>query len=49
MIATCGSGASACMIYLALRVIGHENVQVYDGSWSEYGCIARLDALKKAQ
>lgn len=37
VIATCGSGVTACTIALALAVIGRENVRVYDGSWAEWG------------
>ncbi len=37
IITTCGSGVTACAITLALHEIGHMNVSVYDGSWSEWG------------
>lgn len=37
VIATCGSGVTACVIALALAVIGREDVRVYDGSWAEWG------------
>lgn len=37
IIATCGSGITACAIALALHNIGYKNVSVYDGSWSEWG------------
>jgi thiosulfate/3-mercaptopyruvate sulfurtransferase len=37
VIATCGSGVTAAVIALALEVIGHEDVGVYDGSWTEWG------------
>lgn len=37
VITTCGSGITAAAITLALNSIGHENVQLYDGSWSEWG------------
>ncbi|WP_448549555.1 sulfurtransferase [Thalassotalea fusca] len=36
VITTCGSGVTACVISLALSVIGC-NSTVYDGSWSEWG------------
>lgn len=39
--ASCGSGISAAVIVLALRVIGAPDAAVYDGSWSEWG--ARTD------
>ena len=36
IIATCGSGVSACVISLALFCLGKENVPIYDGSWTEW-------------
>ncbi len=33
----CGSGVSASADLLALRLLGHTNVQLYTGSWSEWG------------
>lgn len=35
--ASCGSGISACTIALALDLLGHRDVAVYDGSWTEWG------------
>jgi thiosulfate/3-mercaptopyruvate sulfurtransferase len=35
--ASCGSGISACAIALAAARLGHWDVAVYDGSWSEWG------------
>jgi len=37
VVATCGSGVSACVLALGLHLIGHRQVAVYDGSWSEWG------------
>lgn len=37
VVATCGSGTSACALALALAVLGADRVAVYDGSWSEWG------------
>lgn len=37
LIATCGSGVSACVIALALARLGRTDVAVYDGSWAEWG------------
>ncbi len=34
---TCGSGVTASILALALAIIGHRHVSVYDGSWSEWG------------
>lgn len=36
VIATCGSGITACTLALALAVIGNEHVPVFDGSWYEW-------------
>ncbi len=35
--ATCGSGVTACAIAFGLHLIGHDDVAIYDGSWSEWG------------
>lgn len=35
--ATCGSGVSACVLAFALHLLGHRQVAVYDGSWTEWG------------
>jgi thiosulfate/3-mercaptopyruvate sulfurtransferase len=37
VIATCGSGLSACVIAFALHLTGQAKVAVYDGSWTEWG------------
>ncbi len=37
VITTCGSGVTACGLALGLALLGNEHVQVYDGSWSEWG------------
>lgn len=37
IIASCGSGVSACALALGLEVLGHRRHAVYDGSWSEWG------------
>ena len=37
VIATCGSGVTACTLALALAAIGAEQVAVFDGSWTEWG------------
>ena len=34
---TCGSGVTASILALALAMVGHRRVSVYDGSWSEWG------------
>jgi thiosulfate/3-mercaptopyruvate sulfurtransferase len=37
VVASCGSGTSACSLVLALHLLGHGQVAVYDGSWTEWG------------
>ncbi len=37
VIATCGSGVTACVLALALHLTGKDDVAIYDGSWVEWG------------
>ena len=37
VIASCGSGVTACLIDLALTVSGDNGATIYDGSWVEWG------------
>ena len=37
IVASCGSGVTACMLALALYRLGNTEVAVYDGSWAEWG------------
>ncbi|HET6576950.1 MAG TPA: 3-mercaptopyruvate sulfurtransferase [Gemmatimonadales bacterium] len=37
IIATCGSGTSACALVYALHVLGNDRVALYDGAWTEWG------------
>jgi thiosulfate/3-mercaptopyruvate sulfurtransferase len=36
IIATCGSGTSACALLLALEFLGQSNASLYDGAWTEW-------------
>ena len=36
-VVTCGSATSACSLVLGLELLGHDEVAVYDGSWTEWG------------
>lgn len=37
VVATCGSGTSACALVLGLHLLGHRHAAVYDGAWAEWG------------
>ena len=37
VIASCGSGVSACSLIFALHVLGVTDAALYDGSWTEWG------------
>lgn len=37
LVASCGSGVTACVVLLGLEVLGRkENVGLYDGAWTEW-------------
>lgn len=42
VVASCGSGITACILALAFYEIGAGDVPVYDGSWTEWGVHAEL-------
>lgn len=37
MVATCGSGITACVLLFGAHLLGKEDFKLYDGSWSEWG------------
>lgn len=37
IVASCGTGVTACVIALGFYLIGRDDVAVYDGSWAEWG------------
>jgi thiosulfate/3-mercaptopyruvate sulfurtransferase len=37
MVATCGSGITACVLLFGAHLIGKDDVKLYDGSWAEWG------------
>lgn len=36
VVASCGSGVTACAVLLALAQLGHPGLALYDGSWTEW-------------
>jgi len=48
VVATCGSGVTACILALALAMLGHRHAAVYDGSWTEWGQDENLPIEKGA-
>lgn len=39
LIFSCGSGITACILALGAEIVGLNNKSVYDGSWTEWGCL----------
>ncbi len=37
MVATCGSGVTACVLLFGAHLLGKTDLRLYDGSWSEWG------------
>jgi thiosulfate/3-mercaptopyruvate sulfurtransferase len=37
MVATCGSGITACVLLFGAHLLGKQDFRLYDGSWSEWG------------
>lgn len=39
LVASCGSGVTACVLALALHELGNDNVAVYDGAWAQWASL----------
>ncbi|MFW5969900.1 MAG: 3-mercaptopyruvate sulfurtransferase [Halofilum sp. (in: g-proteobacteria)] len=35
-VCSCGTGVTACVVAFALHCLGHDDVAIYDGSWTEW-------------
>eukprot|EP00238_Polyblepharides_amylifera_P010887 CAMPEP_0196589272 /NCGR_PEP_ID=MMETSP1081-20130531/63159_1 /TAXON_ID=36882 /ORGANISM="Pyramimonas amylifera, Strain CCMP720" /LENGTH=343 /DNA_ID=CAMNT_0041912029 /DNA_START=151 /DNA_END=1182 /DNA_ORIENTATION=- len=46
IIASCGTGVTACVLALALQKLGVGGVSVYDGSWTEWGSSSTNTLIK---
>lgn len=46
IIASCGSGVTACIIAFAAELAGYVDITVYDGSWSEWGMPSSRPVVK---
>lgn len=42
MIFSCGTGITACVLALGAEISGYKNLQVYDGSWTEWGSLPNV-------
>mmetsp|Transcript_4338 Transcript_4338/g.11092 ORF Transcript_4338/g.11092 Transcript_4338/m.11092 type:complete len:302 (+) Transcript_4338:75-980(+) len=48
LVASCGSGMTACVIALAAAQLRKADTTVYDGSWSEWGSLSDTPIIRKA-
>jgi len=42
IITTCGSGVTAAVLALGLEILGHKQIALYDGSWTDWGAATDL-------
>jgi thiosulfate/3-mercaptopyruvate sulfurtransferase len=42
LVATCGSGVTACVVLFGAQLLGKSDARLYDGSWSEWGADPEL-------
>ncbi|MDX4950919.1 3-mercaptopyruvate sulfurtransferase [Proteus mirabilis] len=45
IIVTCGSGMSAAILFLALAILGCQDIALYDGSWAQWGAVNTLPCV----
>lgn len=48
LITTCGSGVTAAVLLFGARLLGKDDVRLYDGSWSEWGADPETPKAKGA-
>lgn len=48
LITTCGSGVTAAVLLFGARLLGKDDVKLYDGSWSEWGADPETPKAKGA-
>lgn len=42
IIVSCGSGITACIVLLAIKLISDQKLHLYDGSWTEWGASGKF-------